>query len=151
MDSSLSSTPGKSTTSRPSMLLSRLYMKGTVVRFTSVVPVGIWWRRRSRICILQRNLNCRPFQIFQMALVTRPVQPQLDHKYFHGCSYSLNIHISTMLYNALWLLKRIPTTYLDPKECVDQPGFPRIDQTDHPNCCVVGQLLTEMVNHHCPL
>ena len=41
MDSSLSSTPGKSTTSRPSMLSSRLYIKGTVVRFTSVVPVGI--------------------------------------------------------------------------------------------------------------
>ena len=42
MVSSLSSTPGKSMTSIPSMTPSRLYRKGIVVRFTAVVPTGTW-------------------------------------------------------------------------------------------------------------
>ena len=48
-------------------------------------------------------------------------------------------------------LKMIQSTYFDSKECVDQFGFPRIDQANHPNCSVLGQLLTKMVNHQCPL
>ena len=53
MLSSSSSTPGKSTTFSPSTLSSRLYKKGTVVRFDSVVPMGTCAWGESEVIILE--------------------------------------------------------------------------------------------------